>query len=114
MREDVGREDLGIASSTKGARNGNVCPFRPFLLYEEPMTTKAKLKALERVFACEIDGTLPLQSKAKIYDELESEGLVVRMGRTFGGQFPITVRGWGLTHLGRWTYCSSCDEISGE
>lgn len=76
------------------------------------MTTKADLKALERVFAAEIDGRLPLRSKAKIFQRLADDGLVAPMERQFGvGPWgTLTVTGWQLTHAGRLLYCSSCDE----
>lgn len=74
--------------------------------------TKAmtKLQALERVFAAEIDGRLPFQSKAKIYARLQEEGLVEPMETKFGVP-PLgvmTVTGWQLTHAGRLMYCMSC------
>ncbi len=74
------------------------------------MTTKAELAALEKVFAAEIDGRLPFQSKAKIFQRLAEDGYLAPMERKFGGQFPMTVRGYELTHAGRITYCASCDD----
>jgi hypothetical protein len=74
------------------------------------MTTKAELEALEKVFAAEIEGRLPFQSKAKIFKLLQKDGLLSPMERTFGGRFPITVAGYQLTHAGRFIYCSSCQE----
>ena len=74
--------------------------------------TQPLLKALERVFAAEVDGHLPFQSKAKIYGKLHEEGLVAPMERKFGGRFPVTVTGWQLTHAGRIMYCASCAECS--
>lgn len=71
--------------------------------------TKKILNALERVFAAEIEGRLPFQSKALVYLDLQDKGLVEPMQRTFGGRFPVTVSGWQLTELGRILYCSSCD-----
>ena len=75
----------------------------------ESVANKATIKALGRVFAAEINDRLPFQSKARIYQELCDEELVVPMERKFGGRFPVTVRGWQLTHLGRLTYCTECD-----
>lgn len=72
------------------------------------MTTKAELTALEKVFAAEIEGRLPFQSKAKIFQKLADEGFIAPMERKFGGQFPVTVTGWELTHAGRIAYCVSC------
>lgn len=64
--------------------------------------------ALERVFAAEIDHRLPLQSKAAVYPELESVGLVEHYSVNMGG---CKVSGYGLTHLGRMQYCASCKGI---
>lgn len=74
------------------------------------MTTRKTLKALERVFAAEIEGRLPFQSKARVYQHLADEGLVEPMERRFSGDRfgAITVRGWQLTHAGRLFYCMSC------
>jgi hypothetical protein len=72
------------------------------------MATKKVLRALERVFAAEVEGRLPFQSKAPIYLDLCDEGMVEPMERTFGGRSPVIVKGWQLTHAGRITYCGSC------
>lgn len=66
--------------------------------------------ALERVFAAEIEGRLPLQSKARVYEELERLGYVKLDTETmwrdrFGG---VSVSGWYLTQLGRLAYCMEC------
>lgn len=76
--------------------------------------TKAEIQALEKIFALEIDGRLPLQSKAKIYHRLEAMGCVRKGTRCYGkDRFgPITAVGWFLTHRGRYQYCLSCDEAS--
>ena len=66
------------------------------------------LAALEKIFAAEIEGHLPFQSRAKIYRELCEEGLAEPMVRVFGGRFPVTTTGYQLTHVGRYIYCSSC------
>ena len=74
------------------------------------MTTKETLTALARVFLAEIEGRLPFQSKAKIYQRLADDGLVQPMERVFGRRerFPVTCHGWQLTHAGRLLYCESC------
>lgn len=72
------------------------------------MANKSTIKALERVFAAEIEDRLPFQSKAKIFQRLCEDGLLAPMERKFGGRFPITVRGYELTHAGRFLYCSEC------
>jgi hypothetical protein len=70
---------------------------------------KAKLRALEKIFACEIEDRLPFQSKAAIYRQLLDEGLVDEMERHFGsGWSSVTVKGYCLTHAGRLKYCESC------
>lgn len=79
---------------------------------------KAHLIALEKLFAYEVNRALdptaiglPMQSKAKVFTELERDGMVERAQRTVPSRFgPITVRGWELTHAGRFAYCASTDE----
>ena len=70
---------------------------------------KAEINALGRVFAAEVDGCLPYQSKSKIYNKLHEDGLVQPMERQFPwGPMQVSVRGWQLTHAGRYLYCSQC------
>jgi hypothetical protein len=66
--------------------------------------------ALEKVFAAEIEGRLPLQSKARIYEELALLGYVKMDTETLGrDRFgTISVSGWYLTQLGRLAYCMEC------
>jgi len=72
-------------------------------------------KAMERLFGAEVDGRLPLQSRAKVYTELQSMDLAAPYERVFGyGQFAVTVKGWRLTALGHLTYCMSCRDIQDE
>jgi len=75
-------------------------------------TTKKDLRLLEKVFATEVNGCLPFQSKSKQYERLEQEGYVehVEEVRHFrDGLPPMIIEGWVLTHLGRMTYCQSCE-----
>lgn len=73
--------------------------------------TKAELAALEKVFDAEINGRLPFQSKARIYQTLCNEGLLAPMRRLIGtGPFAVMVAGYELTHAGRFLYCASCDD----
>ena len=74
------------------------------------MTTKAELAALEKVFAAEINGRLPFQSKAKIFRQLSEDGLLEPMERKFCiDRFgAVVVNGYQLTHAGRIVYCTSC------
>ena len=77
----------------------------------DPKPTKATLRALGAVFAAEVNGRLPFQSKARIYRQLNSEELLQPMTRRFGaGPFAATVTGYELTHAGRFLYCESCDD----
>ena len=77
---------------------------------DQPNTTPKKtLVALEKVFAAEIAGRLPFQSKAKLFGRLCDEGLLEPMERVLGGRFPVSISGYQLTHAGRITYCTSCD-----
>lgn len=73
--------------------------------------TKAELKMLERAFAAEIEDRLPFQSRSQLAFDLAAEGLLQPMQVDFkADRFgPIVVKGWQLTHLGRMTYCVSCD-----
>ena len=74
--------------------------------------TKAKLKALEKVFGAEIEGRLPFQSRAKVYQELREMGLLESMHRVYGsGPLAVKVSGYELTHAGRMIYCAHCDGI---
>lgn len=79
----------------------------------EKRLTKRWISALERIYCAEIHDRLPLQSKAKVFNELAAEGLVEPYVREFGiDRFgTITVSGWALTQFGRFTYCLSCDDL---
>ncbi len=75
------------------------------------MTTKKILAALEKVFAAEIEGRLPFQSRAAIYKTLCEDGLLQPMQCVYGGsadRFAVKITGYELTHAGRITYCLSC------
>lgn len=69
---------------------------------------KSHLKILEAAFAAEVRAALPYQSKVKAIAELAELGMIEPMERIFGGRFPVRVKGWQLTHLGRLTYCATC------
>lgn len=72
--------------------------------------SKAIMTALEKVFAAEIDGRLPFQSKATIYRDLVAAGLAEPMQRSFGsGAMAVTVSGYALTIRGKYLYCSHCE-----
>ena len=75
------------------------------------MTTKAEFKALEKIFAAEVNNRLPYQSKAKIFTKLAEQGLIEPMTREFRDRFGVMqVKGWELSHTGRLIYCASCNE----
>jgi hypothetical protein len=79
---------------------------------------KSHLAALEKLFVYEINRALdkthagfPMQSKAKVYQELEVEHCVERVTVKHKDRFgEITIEGWELTHAGRWAYCETCDD----
>ena len=74
--------------------------------------TKAKMAALEKLFIAEVEDRLPFQSKAKIFEQLETEGMVDNYARTFGsGPLAVVCRGWRLTHRGHLEYCLACAEM---
>jgi hypothetical protein len=68
---------------------------------------KNELNALERIFAAEVDGRLPLQSTARIYHHLKDLGLVLYGTEKKGAdRFGlIEVSGWYLSQAGRRAYC---------
>jgi hypothetical protein len=73
---------------------------------------KHKLKALERLFAAEIDDRYPVQSKSRVFQELCDQGLAKPMERVFGAgeRFAVRASGFQLTDAGRLAYCASCKE----
>ena len=70
--------------------------------------TKAEIDFLERVFAAEIDGRL-YQTKSKLAKRMEEEGYIVEVHKHIGNDRfgEIVVKGYNLTLLGNFTYCSS-------
>lgn len=72
--------------------------------------TKAEIRMLERIYAAEIAGRLPFQSKSKLLPKLAEDGLVRRLEKHMPGRFAVTIHGWELTLAGNLTYCLSCDD----
>lgn len=79
------------------------------------MTTR-ELAFLARVFAAEVEAAVterPLvrlvQSRSALAKRLADAGYVIEDEIRLGGRFPMTVRGYVLTHLGRMAYCLSCE-----
>lgn len=77
--------------------------------------TKRHMRELERLFDSEVcaalhGGSHLIRSRARIYTELEQEGLVAYATETIGhDRFGrISVSGYELTHAGRLLYCASC------
>lgn len=66
---------------------------------------KKDLTMLEKVFAAEIEGRLPFQTRSKVAEELANEGFLQVGTRNFGR---VEVSGYYLTHAGRIAYCTSC------
>lgn len=70
-----------------------------------------ELKYLERVWAAEVEGRLPFQARpSKMLQRLAEQQLIQPMETSFGvDRFgEMRVKGWQLTHAGRYLYCSSC------
>ena len=71
--------------------------------------SKKELDILGRIFAAEIDGKLPCQLRdSKTLQALLEDGCVQPDEIKIGGRFPMTIRGYALTHRGRILYCESC------
>lgn len=68
--------------------------------------TKKHLAALEKVFTAEIEDRLPFQARAKIYGELVDKEYLFKETINKSG---VQVTGYFLSHLGRYSYCNSCD-----
>lgn len=72
---------------------------------------KRQLDLLEKVFAAEInrcrDHVGLFQTRSKLAQELEAEGYIEQAEVHLGGRFPVTIKGYALTHRGRIAYCMS-------
>lgn len=76
---------------------------------------KRSLAILEKAFCAEIDEAVSggiglMQTKSKIAEKLVESGHIEKSSTLIGERFPVTVEGYRLTHLGRLTYCLTCDE----
>lgn len=77
--------------------------------------SKPMLKMLERAFEVEIDSALEggcdlLQPKnKKLAEEMVQDGYLIEGEYTIAGRIPVVIKGYRLTHLGRLTYCSTCE-----
>lgn len=75
---------------------------------------KRELALLERAFAAEIDAagggalTHLIQPRGKLAEKLVADGLLRANQVTLAGRFPVAIKGYELTELGRMTFCMSC------
>lgn len=75
---------------------------------------KAKLAFLEKAFEAEVTAALSksplwfIQSKSKLAVEMVEEGLLQPVEASTQG---VLIKGYGLTELGRMTYCASCEDM---
>jgi hypothetical protein len=72
---------------------------------------KQELSILERAFILEIESALNkgpylLQTKSKVAAALAQEGYLEATQEVFKG---VVLKGYRLTHLGRMTYCETCE-----
>jgi hypothetical protein len=77
---------------------------------QQNVLTKAELKILERAFACEIEGRI-FQTKSRLAQKLVDERYLrpVEERVSVPPLGVMTIKGYGLTLLGNFTYCMSCD-----
>lgn len=83
----------------------------------EPATGASQMNAreldiLERCFVAEITSALEggphvHQTRSKVAKSLADDGFLRENTVVLGGQFPVTITGYELTHAGRFAYCSS-------
>lgn len=83
--------------------------------------TKPELAALEALFAAEIEQGLGESAglariPKRIADRLIAQGMIEPETRTLGRDAfgAIKVPGYVLTHLGRMTYCATCEDVEDE
>jgi hypothetical protein len=75
-----------------------------------------ELDLLGKVFDAEVQGALTggcslyQTRKLALALKLVGDGLLRECVEVFGGRFPVTIKGFELTELGRLTYCMTCTE----
>jgi len=71
---------------------------------------KKELDLLEKVYDLEIDGRI-YQGKSQLVKYLTDNGLLEVVDYTMPADkscpFPVRIKGFALTHAGRFAYCSS-------
>jgi hypothetical protein len=73
---------------------------------------KQELDILGKAFECEVNGALSgstgiFQSKSKVAEKLCIDGYLIKSERQAKGVLPMIIRGYELTHAGRFVYCNS-------
>lgn len=77
---------------------------------------KRELALLEKAFEAEVAHgvgecfTHIMQTKSKLAEKLCEEGLLAKSSVKLDGWPPVTISGYELTHLGRMSYCMTCEE----
>lgn len=77
---------------------------------------KQQISILERAYVAEVNGALSgsgldiLQTKSKVAAKLAEEGYLEKVEHIINeGVITIYIKGYRLTHLGRMTYCATCE-----
>lgn len=75
--------------------------------------TKKEKELLERAFAQEVDAALTggphvIQTRSKLAKKLVDDGLLREFEITLLGGLPVTIKGYELTEVGRFVYCTTC------
>lgn len=71
---------------------------------------KRELALLEKAFVAEMGG-VPLQTKSKLAEKLVDDGMLERVYHVLEGRPPVIIKGFGLTHAGRYEYGKSCEDV---
>lgn len=72
---------------------------------------KAEMQMLEKVWIAEVEDRLPFQTKSKVAVSLVEQNLLQPDTAVISG---VSVKGYALTHAGRFLYCSAAEEESGQ
>jgi len=74
--------------------------------------TKQELKILGDAYFREVTAALShgiyiYQTKSKVAKKLVADGYLEEGQTVLGGRFPVTIKGYRLTHAGRFAYCAT-------
>ncbi|MGJ8524276.1 hypothetical protein R84981_003001 [Carnimonas sp. R-84981] len=73
---------------------------------------KRQLAVLERVFTDEVNRSkYPTYIKSKVAQQLCEDGYLGEVSVTLPGAIPVVIKGYQLTHAGRFAYCDSCRDV---